>query len=191
MTAQENKPRSLKQLMEEGGGLSGFAWPEHEQEFGISIDRDGTWRHQGEPIRREKLVKLFATVLQRDDDGVYWLVTPGERGRVTVEDAPFVAVELDAESKPGVLRFRTNLDYWVEAGPDRPIRVAVDPKTGEPSPYVLVRDRLEALIARSVFYELVERAEERLDETGRPVLGVESAGTFFPLGAADDGAQDG
>jgi len=189
MTAQDNKPRSLKQLMEEGGGLSGFAWPEREQAFGISIDRDGTWRHQGDPIRREKLVKLFATVLQRDEAGVYWLVTPGERGRVAVEDAPFVAVELDAESAPGVLRFRTNLDHWVAAGPDHPIRVEVDPRTGEPSPYILVRDRLEALIARSVFYELVDRAEEGRDEAGRAALGVVSGGGFFPLGRADDGSE--
>lgn len=186
MAAQESKPKSLKQLMEEGGGLSGFAWPEHEQEFGLSIDRDGTWRHRGDPIRREKLVKLFATVLQRDEDGVYWLVTPGERGRVEVEDAPFVAVELDAESVVGTLRFRTNLDHWVAAGPDHPIRVEEDPETREPSPYLLVRDRLEALIARSVFYELVERAEERRDDAGRTVLGVESGGAFFPLGSPTD-----
>lgn len=170
--------------MAEGGGLSGFAWPERVQDFQISIDRDGTWRHRGDPIRREKLVKLFATVLQRDAAGDYWLVTPAERGRVAVADAPFVAVELDAESAPGRLRFRTNLDHWVTAGPDHPIRVAEDPETGEPSPYLLVRDRLEALIARPVFYELVERAEERVVD-GAPVLGVESDGRFFRLGRAE------
>lgn len=172
--------------METGGGLTGFAWPEHEQDFAIAIRRDGTWTHQGDPIRRQKLVKLFATVLQRDADGDYWLVTPGERGRVAVEDAPFVAVELDAESAPGALRFRTNLDYWVTAGPDHPIRVEEDPATGEPSPYILVRDRLEALIARSVFYDLVERAEERVID-GRAMLGVASNGSFFPIGPADAG----
>ncbi len=169
--------------MESGGGLSGFRWPERSADFEIAIRRDGTWTHQGDPIRREKLVKLFATVLQRDEAGDYWLVTPGEKGRIEVEDAPFVAVELDAESVPGTLRFRTNLDHWVAAGPDHPIRVEEDPGTGEPSPYILVRDGLEALIARAVFYELVEGAEERLVD-GRRMLGVESAGRFFPLGPA-------
>lgn len=186
MAGQERKPRSLKELMETGGGLTGFAWPAHENQFDIAIRRDGTWTHQGDPIRREKLVKLFATVLQRDAEGVYWLVTPGERGRVAVEDAPFVAVELDADSTPGTLRFRTNLDHWVTADADHPIRVVEDAETGEPSPYVLVRDRLEALIARGVFYELVDRAVARTVD-GRPMLGVESAGRFFPLGPADGG----
>ena len=172
--------------MESGGGLRGFTWPDATSDFDMAILRDGTWTHQGTPITREKLVKLFATVLQRDEDGAYWLVTPGERGRITVEDAPFVAVALDATSQTGCLRFRTNLDYWVTAGPDHAVRVEEDPQTGEPSPYIHVRDGLDALINRSVFYELVELAETRT-ENGCEVLGVESDGAFFPLGHAPNG----
>lgn len=184
MTEQEAKPRSLKELMTTGGGLDGFEWPERSVDFGIRIARDGTWYYRDSPIRREKLVRLFATVLQRDTDGTYWLVTPAERGRIEVEDAPFTAVELDAESAPGRLRFRTNLGYWIEADADHALRVVEDPETGEPAPYLHVRDGLEALIVRSVFYELVDRAETR-DVDGRAMLGVASAGRFFPLGSAE------
>ena len=153
------------------------------QDFGIRIARDGTWYHAGTPFPRIALAKLFARVLQRADDGRYMLVTPVERGLIEVEDAPFVAVELRVDRQGGEQRlsFRTNLDEWVTADAEHPIRVETDPATGEPSPYVLVRQRLEARIARSVFYELVELAEER---DGVP--GVTSAGTFFPLGAVGE-----
>lgn len=153
-------------------------------EFGIRIARDGTWFYLGSPIGRKPLVKLFSTVLRREDDGSFWLVTPVERGLIEVEDAPFTAVELQVEGtgRNQVLRFRTNLDDWVEAGPDHPIRVETNPATGEPSPYILVRDRLEALILRPVFYQLVEIGEET-EEGGTPRLGVWSKGTFFTLGS--------
>ena len=183
MSPQEHSPRSLKDLIREGGGLTGFEWPDNEIDLDIRIDREGTWYHNGSPIRRNQLLRLFATVLQRDENGEYWLVTPAERGRIAVEDAPFLAVELDAESAPGTLRFRTNLDYWVAADADRGLRVVEDAETGEPRPYLHVRDGLEARIVRPVFYELVERARERTVD-GVPMMGVESAGTFFPLGRA-------
>ena len=152
-------------------------------DFDIRIARDGTWFYRGSPIGRKALVKLFSTVLRREDDGEYWLVTPAERGRVTVDDAPFTAVELSVSgSGPGqVLRFRTNVDDWVEAGPGHPVRVDHAPDSDGPSPYILVRDGLEALIVRSVYYQLVELAEvRRLD--GEDVLGLWSKGEFFPLG---------
>lgn len=152
-------------------------------DFDIRIARDGTWYYRGSPIGRKPLVKLFSTVLRRDDSGEYWLVTPVERGRILVDDAPFTAVECAPRgSGPGqVLSFRTNLDEWVEAGPDRPIRVAHAPETGQPSPYIEVRNGLEALIVRSVYYQLVERAvEHRVD--GKDYLGLWSKATFFPLG---------
>lgn len=153
-------------------------------DFGIRIARDGTWFYLGSPIGRKPLVKLFSTVLRREDDGSYWLVTPVERGLIEVEDAPFTAVELQVEGtgRDQVLRFRTNLDDWVEAGPDHPIRVETNAATGEPSPYILVRDRLEALILRPIFYQLVEIGEET-EEGGTPRLGVWSKGTFFTLGS--------
>jgi hypothetical protein len=151
-----------------------------DEAYDIRIARDGTWFYQGTPIARPALVKLFATVLRRDDTGDYWLITPAEKGRITVDDAPFVAVDMTVEDaaagRDRRLVFRTNLDQIVEAGPDHPIRVAFDPETGEPSPYILVRDRLDALIARAVYYDLVERAE---DHEGR--IGVWSKGRFFPL----------
>ncbi len=154
-----------------------------DEAYDIRIARDGTWYYQGGPIGRIGLVKLFSTVLRRDDAGDYWLITPAERGRITVEDAPFIAVGLDVagQGPEQVLTFRTNLDHMVEAGPDHPIRVETDPVTEEPSPYILVRDKLEARINRAVFYELVERGEFR-DRDGHTEVGIWSKGTFFPLG---------
>ncbi|BBK40513.1 hypothetical protein STVA_05330 [Allostella vacuolata] len=158
--------------------------PEEEcGDFGIRIARDGTWYYRGSPIGRLPLVKLFATVLRRDADGGFWLVTPVERGRIEVDDAPFVAVAMQVAGggREQALTFTTNLDQTVTAGPDHAIRVRLDPDTGEPSPYVLVRDGLEALIARPVFYDLVELGEERDVDGGRE-LGVWSGGKFFTLG---------
>jgi len=151
--------------------------------FPIRIARDGTWYYRGSPIRRLEIARLFSTVLRRDEDGRYWLETPVERGTIEVEDAPFVAVELSAEGEGEgmALRFRNNFDEWVTAGANHPITVSFDADSGEPSPYVRVRDGLDALIARSVFYELVELATPVRGD-GRTVLGVWSDGTFFELG---------
>jgi uncharacterized protein len=152
-----------------------------DEAYDIRIGRDGTWYHHGGPIRRIALVKLFATVLRRDAAGDYWLITPAERGRITVDDAPFVAVAVEAEGsgEDQVLTFRTNLDALCEAGPDHPIRVAFTPDTGEPSPYIKVKGGLEALLARPVFYELADIA---VSHGGR--MGVWSHRTFFPLDQA-------
>ena len=152
-------------------------------DFDIRIARDGTWFYKGSPIARKALVKLFSSVLKRDDSGDFWLITPAERGRILVDDAPFTAVECrpDGTGDGQVLWFRTNLDDWVEAGPHHPIRVEIASDTAEPRPYIEIRDRLDALIVRSVYYQLVELAEERrLD--GKDVLGLWSNGAFFPLG---------
>jgi hypothetical protein len=154
----------------------------------LRIARDGTWFYHGSPIGRKPLVKLFASVLRRDAAGDYWLVTPAERCRIRVDDAPFTAVELSV-ARPGPnqeLSFRTNIDEIVIAGPDHPIRVVVDPATGEPAPYVLVRDGLEALIVRAVFYDLVDLAVAR-EVAGARLLGVWSGGGFFPIG--EDGGD--
>jgi hypothetical protein len=150
-------------------------------DFGIRIARDGTWFHDGTPIGRLPLVKLFASVLRREGED-YWLVTPAERGRILVEDAPFTAVELTAEGtgRAQMLRFRTNLDEVVTADAAHPIRVAVDAVSGEPRPYVLVRNGLEALILRPVYYQLVELGEEETSQ-GAARYGVWSDGVFFAL----------
>jgi hypothetical protein len=157
-------------------------------DFAIRIGRDGTWYYRGSPIGRKELVSLFASVLKREADGGYVLETPVERGRIEVEDAPFVAVELFWRDCPCAetgkpqqcLTFRTNLDEMVTADTAHPIRVAICPATREPRPYVTVRPGIEARIGRAVFYELVALAEpERVD--GRTVLGVWSEGVFFPI----------
>ena len=155
--------------------------PETCGEIDIRIARDGTWFYHGSPIGRKPLVKLFASALRRNSDGSYWLVTPAERVRIRVDDAPFVAVALAAEGegKSARLVFTTNVDDTVTAGKNNPIRVAFDPVTAEPAPYVTVRDGLEALIARPVYYELVA-----LGETQGSSFGVWSDGTFFALGEA-------
>lgn len=119
----------------------------------MHIKRDGTWFYEGTPIGRPGLVKLFASILWREGDK-YFLVTPVEKVGITVEDAPFVAVDFEHESDN--LIFETNLGDIVTAGPDYPIRVVRDPETGEPSPYVLIRRNLEALIDRKSFYRLVD-----------------------------------
>jgi uncharacterized protein len=152
-------------------------------DFGIRIARDGTWFYQNSPIRRLPLVKLFASVLRREADGGYWLVTPVERGRIEVEDAPFVAVELEAsgQDRDQSLTFRTNLDDKVVAGENHPLRVTTDPATGEPRPYILIKPGLEALLLRSVFYHLIEHGHETVID-GKSQFGVWSSGKFFPLG---------
>jgi hypothetical protein len=151
-------------------------------ELGMRIARDGSWHYKGSPIGRKELVCLFASVLKREEDGSFWLETPVERGRVEVEDAPFIAVEVFWQRCNGrqCLTFRTNLDEMVTADHDHPIRVAVDPRTREPRPYVAVRGGLEARINRATFYELVAMAEPEKVE-GREVLGVWSEGVFFPI----------
>ncbi|NBB14581.1 DUF1285 domain-containing protein [Caulobacter sp. SLTY] len=154
--------------------------PAHCGEIDIVIRKDGLWFHEGSPIGREALVRLFSTVLRKDPDGFH-LVTPVEKMRITVEDAPFIAVRVDREG--GDLKFLTNVGDEVIAGPDNAIRVEVDSDTGEPRPYVHVRRGLEARIARPVFYELVEMAAEQEGPDG-PVLGVTSGGAFFPVGPA-------
>ncbi len=155
----------------------------------MRIARDGTWYYRGSPINRQKLVKLFASVLRREDDGSYSLVTPAERGRVAVEDAPFVAVELmtEGEGRQRTLSFRTNLDEIVAAGPDHPLRVDAA-ANGEPAPYVLVRPGLEALLNRPVFYELVDiaDAEREAGKAEGDGFGVWSGGVFFDLGDPED-----
>lgn len=155
-------------------------------DLGMRIARDGTWYYSGSPIGRLPLLKLFASVLRRDEAGIYWLVTPAERGRIAVDDVPFIAVELDARGvgHDQELVFRTNLDDIVIADAEHPLRVETGAEGG-PQPYILVRDRLDARLARPVFYQLVELgAEERVGEA--MVFGVWSRNIFFPLGTLEE-----
>ena len=143
----------------------------------MRIARDGTWFYLGTPIGRPELVRLFSTIIRKDGDD-YFLVTPVEKVGITVEDAPFVAVDFEREGD--ALRFTTNVGDDVVAGPDHPIRVERDPETGEPSPYVHIRANLEALIDRKSFYRLVDIGEEETVD-GVTWFGLRSAETFFPI----------
>ncbi len=160
--------------------------PDLVVDLDMRIHRDGRWDYMGSPIGRKPMVKLFSTVLRKDGDE-YFLVTPPEKLRITVDDAPFVAVAMEVKGagRQQVLVFTTNVDDVTAAGPDAPLRMAIDPQSHEPAPYVLVRDRLEALINRAVFYDLVALGvEEMIDEELR--FGVWSGGVFFPFARADE-----
>jgi hypothetical protein len=168
--------------------------PDFCGDIDMRIARDGAWYYMKTPIGRKPLVRLFSRVLRHDEDGRYYLVTPVEKLGITVDDAPFVAVELVAtgEGRNQTLTFRTSVDDIVTADRDHPIRVSIDAATGEPSPYILVRDRLEALINRPVFYQMVDLGV--VEKTGGSDLyGVWSRGEFFAIGPAEglDGDEAG
>ena len=152
-------------------------------DLNIRIDREGTWFYNGTPIGRMELVRLFSSVLHKDHDDRYWLVTPAEKGKIIVEDAPFMAVELSVtgHGEKQSLNFRTNIDEIVQASLTHPLRFLVNPETGEPSPYILVRENLEAKLTRSVFYQLVDLGVEQwvLNKTK---FGVWSNEKFFEIG---------
>ena len=155
--------------------------PAHCGDSAMRIARDGTWYHEGSPIGRPAMVRLFSTILRREPDGAYVLVTPAEKLAIEVEDAPFVAVELKSEGEGAerTLAFRLNTGDLVVAGPEHPVRLEAGPDG--PHPYVEVRAGLEALVARPVYYELVELALAEGD--GTP--GLWSDGAWFPLGPAE------
>lgn len=148
----------------------------------LVIKRDGSWHYQNSPIGRQRLVKLFSTVLKKEGDN-YFLVTPVEKLGIKVEDAPFLVTKMSQEDtdKGTVIIFTDNCDNSFLLSKDNPLWVEQDPKTGEPSPYVMVRRNLFALIHRNVFYQLVEIAEERIID-GEKHLGVVSDSEFFSLG---------
>jgi hypothetical protein len=159
------------------------AWdPPYCGDIGMAIRADGTWLYQGSPIGRMALVKLFARVLRREADGQHFLVTPAEKVDVAVEDAPFLAVEMQADGRGEAQRlvFRTNVDDIVECGPERPLRFVTEAASGGLKPYVRVRGRLEALLTRALYYDLVALAVPRSDaEPDR--LGVWSGGVWWEL----------
>ena len=156
--------------------------PPHCGHIDMRIARDGTWFYMGTPIGRPELVKLFSTILRRDGDD-YVLVTPVEKVGITVDDAPFVAIDFNRYGDD--LVFETNVGDVATAGSDHPIRVERDPITGEPSPYVLVRANLEALIDRKSFYRLVDIGEHA-DFEGVKWFGLRSGGMFFPIIPSDE-----
>lgn len=156
--------------------------PEPSGDLDMRIARDGSWYYLGSLIRRPALVKLFSRILRREGDD-YFMLTPVEKYRIKVEDAPFVAVQMDVLDDDGItkLAFTTNVGTTVIAGEGHDIRVETDAATGEPSPYLHVRDGLEALIHRNVFYQLVDIAEQ-VDDADGSYLQVRSAGRCYQIG---------
>lgn len=155
--------------------------PDFCGDLDMRIARDGTWFYLGTPIGRMPLVKLFSSIIRKDGDD-YFLVTPVEKVGITVDDAPFVAIDFDVDGagQDQKISFTTQVDDIAVAGPDNPIRVERDAKTGEPSPYVLIRANLEALIDRKSFYRLVDIGVHSKFE-GEDWFGVWSKGVFFPI----------
>lgn len=166
------KPRSLPPV---------HLWnPAHCGDIGLEIRRDGSWWQSGVRFSRDKLVRLFSTILRRDSDG-YYLVTPHEKVVVRVEDAPFMGIRVDRHESNGhqVILVTTNVGDVVAVDADHPLRVQTDPRTGEPSTYVLVRVGLEARLARPPYYELVSWA---VPDGDTPTMSVMSSGLRFPVG---------
>lgn len=155
--------------------------PDFCGDLDMRIARDGTWYYLGTPIGRKPLVKLFSSIIRKDGDD-YFLVTPVEKVGITVDDAPFVAIDFDVSGKGKTqsITFTTQVDDMATAGPENPIRVTRDPKTGEPSPYVLIRANLEALIDRKSFYRLVDLGTHEPFH-GETWFGIWSRGMFFPF----------
>jgi hypothetical protein len=156
--------------------------PAHCGDIGLEILRDGSWRQDGVRFSREKLVRLFSTILRKDSDG-YYLVTPHEKVVIRVEDAPFMAVRADRHVEKGspMILLTTNVGDVVAVDSDHPLRVQHDPRTGEPSAYVLVRGGLEARLVRPAWYELVGWAEA---DEGSDEMSVVSNGVRFSIGRA-------
>lgn len=187
-------PESLSALIAEAGQQAPARpverWdPQHCGSMDMVVKRDGTWHYMSSPVGREALVRLFASILRREPDGSYVLVTPVEKIEITVEDAPFQAVELvvEGEGVDQALTFRTNVGDIVEAGPEHPLRFATEAETGGLKPYLHVRGGLEALVTRQLAQDLAELAEV---QGGRTV--ILSRGAAFPLDArpADASSPD-
>jgi hypothetical protein len=151
----------------------------------MRIASDGTWFYMKTPIGRPALVKLFSSVLKREADR-YFLVTPVEKVGITVDDAPFTAVEMkqEGEGATRILSFRTNVDEWVACGPEHTLRFDAEPETGGLKPYLHVRRDLWALVTRALFYDLAELGEDR-DVDGRQMFGVTSGGEFYVMAPSD------
>ena len=158
--------------------------PDFCGDIDMRIASDGTWFYMGTPIGRQNMVRLFSSVLRKDEDGKTYLVTPVEKIGIMVDDAHFVAISVElAEENGGTsLCFTTNVGDKVIASENNPIRVEVDAESGEPRPYLLVRGRLEALISRNVYYELIEKGDVIIED-GVSSCSIESAGKRFSLGS--------
>ena len=160
--------------------------PRYQGEIDIRIAADGKWFHEGRPFRRDSMVKLFAGILRRDGDE-YFLVTPAEKLRIQVDDAPFVAALVERIEENGLqaIVFTTNTGEQIIVDRDHPVRVDIDASTNQPRPYVHFREGLDALISRSAFYDLLNLADET-ERDGVVYLSISSMGEKFELGSTDE-----
>ncbi|MFK5978353.1 MAG: DUF1285 domain-containing protein [Rhizobiaceae bacterium] len=192
----DNGLAGLQGLIQRGEG-SGKGLPPVERwepdfcgDLDMVIKADGTWFYMGTPIGRQSLVKLFSTVLRKDENGETYLVTPVEKIGITVEDAHFVAVEMNVHEEDGesVLTFRTNVGDIVTAGPENPLRFVTVPENDGVKPYIRVRGRLEAVLARPVMYELIAHGQE-IGVNGQLMFAVKSKGEIYPIMATETLAE--
>jgi len=177
--------QACAELRRAGAGPPHRWQPRQSLDIGLRIAADGQWYYRGSAIRRRRLVALFGSVLRLEPDGGHYLITPRLKYPVSVDDAPFQAVEVrrHGTGRSQNLVFRTNVDDWVLADRDHPVRVQTDPETGRVSPRIEVRDGLQARICRSVYYELARMLEpDNANDHGGEILGIYSAGEFFPFG---------
>ncbi|MFM2278186.1 MAG: hypothetical protein RLZZ444_417 [Pseudomonadota bacterium] len=182
----------IARAAEDSGGPRGLPpvekWnPPFCGDIDMEIRADGTWFYMGTPIGRQPLVRLFSTVLRKDEDGRTYLVTPVEKVGIRIEDAPFLAVEMnvEGEGRDQTLTFRTNVGDVVVAGPEHPLRFSIVGETNQLKPYIHVRGRLEALVSRAVMYDLVALGEI-LPIDGRDMFVLRSSGSVFPVMPADE-----
>lgn len=186
ITNQPPDPFALVSKLKTRGPAPVHLWnPPFCGDIDMRILRDGTWLHEGKPIRRKSMVQLFASILLREDDNQFYLVTPAEKVRIQVEDCPFMVVLMEEDSGKGEIRFTTNTGETFLLDKEHELAVTENPATGEPHPVVHVRSGLNALLARNVFYQLVELAEP-YEIAGKNVFCVHSNGIAFPLGTGAD-----
>ncbi|WP_372965107.1 DUF1285 domain-containing protein [Marinobacter sp.] len=184
------KPDDIAKAVTQNTGQQGLPplenWhPELSGDMDLVITRDGQWVFKGEPIKRTATIKLFSTILRREDDGHYYLLTPVEKWRIKVEDAPLLAHTLNTtgEGESQVLTLTTNMDETLEISDEHPLIVCNYPGSDEPRPVILVRHGVEARLGTQTFYDLVALAEER-EIGGKSVVGVVSNGKFWKIGAS-------
>jgi hypothetical protein len=183
-TNPENLAKQVEKTVKNPGHPPLDQWhPELSGDMDLRISRDGQWIFKGEPLAREAIVRLFSTILRREEDGHYYLVTPVEKWRIQVEDTPLLAhsLQVTGEGDQQVLSLTTNVGESLEIGPDHPLEVGTYPGSDEPRPVVKVRHGVEARLVTAAYYDLAEHVVER-NENGHPELGVFSQGIFYKIG---------
>ncbi|WP_417566682.1 DUF1285 domain-containing protein [Marinobacter sp.] len=183
-TNPENLAKQVEETVKNPGNPPLDQWhPELSGDMDLRISRNGQWVFKGEPLAREAIVRLFSTILRREEDGEYYLVTPVEKWRIQVEDTPLLAhsLRVAGEGDHQVISLTTNVGETLEIGQNHPLEVGTYPGSEEPRPVVTVRHGLEARLVTAAYYDLAEHVVER-NEDGHPVLGVFSHGIFYKIG---------